>query len=49
MPFFDLRFLLSRKPMKDFAQVAAKFHVQRLAPTLWYENDVIFAVPYGVT
>jgi hypothetical protein len=34
--------------MEDFAQMAAKFLIECLAPTLRYEDDVIFAVPDAV-
>ena len=49
MPFFDPALSVFRKFAKHLAQMLAQFTVQNFAPKLRNENDVVFALPFGVT
>ncbi len=49
MPLFDPALSVFRKFAKHLAQMLAQFAVQNFAPKPRNENDVVFALPFGVT
>jgi hypothetical protein len=49
MPFLHpALFLLGQAP-ENFPKIFSQLPIQRLEPTLRYENNMVFALPLGVT
>ena len=49
MTFFDAAVFVARKFVKDLTQMPTQLTVQDSTATFWNENNVVFALPLGVT